>query len=107
MVGPLLAVRLQMALHADAERVAEQFVESEAANDGRRLLRNGKVARPMQENPMLDILQVRVLCAHERAVTSLARLVGGLTFAFLAVPPLHVPCPQGAHERLYSRLFIS
>ena len=60
-MGPLLAVRLQMALHADAERVAEQFVASEAANDGRRLLlRNGKVAGPMQENPMLDILQVRV-----------------------------------------------
>ena len=98
-MGPLLSVRLQTALHPDAERAAALFAASEAANDGRRLVGgpdggmggsgegggtgyyyagagmggqayHQHLPPPMQDNPMLDIL-------------------------------------QGAHERLYSRLFIS
>lgn len=58
LVGPLLAVRLQMSLYQDAEVIASE-VEGGAGG-----------ATPRQDNPLLDIL-------------------------------------QGAHEKLYSRLFIS
>jgi hypothetical protein len=74
-VGPLLSVRLQMALHPDAERAAAHAAASEAANDGRRLgggpgagaAAGGYYAEqpPVQDNPMLDILQVRgVACIY-------------------------------------------
>jgi hypothetical protein len=84
LVGPLLAVRLQMALHPDAERAAAHFAASEAANDGRRLVTAGEPVAagggaggvggrggggyyagpppPIQDNPMLDILQVSGRC---------------------------------------------
>lgn len=99
LVGPLLAVRLQTALHPDAERAAAHFAASEAANDGRCWVGTGPLEGggggaaaaaaavgkggftggggirvggeggyyyagqppPVQDNPMLDILQVKLV----------------------------------------------
>lgn len=106
LVGPLLGVRLQMALHPDTERAAAHFAASEAANDGRRLLGGNKgavggFAGPIQDNPMLDILQVSrpIGCGLDMKTQSFSHM-------FNLLCTLH-PRGQGAHERLYSRLFIS
>ena len=109
-MGPLLAVRLQTALHPDAERAAAHFAASEAANDGRRWVGGGGPWEegggngggggaaaggkyyagqppPVQDNPMLDILQVREWMPYsvERGC-----IEGGLAFFFCGAAYLHI-----------------